>query len=172
MAVELCMSASVPINFERRQEIVDEANTHYFDPAESGKLATAFSDASFFDLTDDFTARMLPELYPTKNGASEIGRRGFVEGIDLGERYEFLRSVAQHIFLTPPEVTPCASMLGVRPALLLPASQPKGHDNDKPLYATRRFNGRYRGSSITAAEAIQLLMQSERRTLSIPSHAA
>lgn len=121
------------IDLARRQEIVDDTHKLYIDTfPETGLEEYGFSStASFDDACMDFDARLLPEAYPDVDTRDQL----YQSFLNISDRLTFLRGVASSIVLSEVEVSLCAEMLGVREAVLLPATKPKA----TPLPTLPRF---------------------------------
>jgi hypothetical protein len=126
MANSLLLHEGTGIGYARRQQIVDQADSGCFGPIESGQMSRPYSPESFHLLTSDFVQRLLPEIFTDEDLLiPQVHSEEFGRELNLGDRFDFLKTVASHIKLLPNEVAPCAEILGVRPALLAPATAPK-----------------------------------------------
>lgn len=126
MANSLLLHEGTGIGYARRQEIVDDAESSCFVAIESGQISRPYSPESFHLLTSDFVQRLLPEIFTDDDLLiPQVHSEEFGRELDLNDRFDFLKTVASHIKLLPGEVAPCAEILGVRPALLAPATIPK-----------------------------------------------
>ncbi|CAN5364053.1 hypothetical protein BH09PAT4_BH09PAT4_05110 [soil metagenome] len=127
MANSLLLFEGTGIGYERRQQIVDDADSSCFGPIEAGQIARSYSPESFHLLTSDFVQRLLPEVFTDDDllVLPQVHSEDFGRELSLDDRFDFLKTVAGHIKLFPDEVAPCAEILGVRPALLAPATTRK-----------------------------------------------
>ena len=123
MANSLLLQEGTGISMARREEIVFEAHAAYVDIfPETGLEDYGFSSTANFDNASlDFDARILPERYAD----IDVRDRYFQAFTNLDDRFRFLRGVASSIVLREVEVDVCAELLGVRPAILQAATEPK-----------------------------------------------
>ncbi len=123
MANSLLLHEATGIGYARRQDIVDQAETNCFTPMDAGHIPNPHSPENFYLLTKDFAERLLPELCDREDPLSRtVESADFAADLDLTERFMFLRAVARCVELAPQETEPVAELLGVRPALLMPAN--------------------------------------------------
>lgn len=123
MANSLLLQEGTGISMSRREEIVFDAHATYVDTfPEKGLEEYGFTSVANFDNASlDFDARLLPEMHPD----IDVRDLYFQSFTNLDDRFRFIRGVASSIVLSQVEVDICAELLGVRPAILQFATEPK-----------------------------------------------